>query len=257
MIFITAKKIEATAPFFLSKNDVKNYNRMFQNVVLKKNILLINTNHEISGFFDSGDNISEVNFSDFQKKIGKDKKYDLIISDLIFNSVPYNQLEKTIYSLKHHISEGGFLLTRAHYISPEIGLDFIKEKYENCLKKIFQYNDFEFSIFLAGMFLNLSVDLGASLPEFNYNKKIAKDMFFDFMAEVEERLDMRQKKILLTADCIIDNFPKFYSVPLLNLDKLITDNFIIKDLKLSFDYLGSEFFPIYALKKGNNENTFY
>jgi len=257
-----------SSPFRLSLEDIKNYNKLIGRGD-SKNILLLGATPELRTMFSFRKNtitladfssemmesMSQVN-KDINRKnetwleidwlkldnYFKERNFSLIIGDLVLRNINYDKQKKFLKITSRLLTKRGKFITRLHFINKslrtkDLGL-IIRESFDERLKK-----DRDLEDLIASRLFDKNIDL--------VEKKVNKDNFKKKLRKYlkKEKVSKKEKAVLNNVLYKWTGKRTWTQRSEKEIEKLLLKDFIMKDRIISSDYVDSEFYPIYVLKK--------
>ena len=256
-----------TFPFRPSKKDIKNY---FSGIDSNKKILLLGATPEIREIFSK--NSSKITVADFSiemmeemtklgYKINKNKEewikidwlnldkffednyFDFILGDLVLRNIETKYQSKFLNKISRLLNKEGIFITRIHCFNKKM----INFKSENIIKNAFKKYSVLKSKLIEDLITSRLFDKNTNLK----NKKINKEKFTnDIYNYLNNKTTSKREKVVL------ENILKKWRGKRTwvqntkeELEKMFLDSFYINKNINSGDYIDSEFYPVYKMKK--------
>jgi len=263
-----------TSPFRPSCEDIKNYSLILNRLKTKNKILLLGSTPEIRKIlskFDSSIIIADFSFKMisgmifFNKSINETKEkwiksdwmaldkfiknnyFDVIVGDLFLRNInPQLQLE-CLRKISRLLKKSGYLITRIHLLNEDITKLSSKKIIRNIFDKELDIDNKLIEDLITSRLFDKNTNFGT--------KEINKRKFTDNIGKyIKNNIRNKREKLVL------NNIFKKWITPkgfpertwtqrtTKEIDQLLSQYFVIRDLRMSFDYKDSEFYPIYVLK---------
>jgi len=259
-----------TSPFRPSFGDIKNYSDTLKQYKTKKNILLLGSTPEIREVLsklNSSVTIADFSFEmilgmlSFGKKIVQDQEnwikinwmdlnkflksncFDLIIGDLVLRNIESNFQSKFLNDISKLLKPKGKIITRIHFFNEDL-IDIDSNKIiMDVFKKVKNIDNKLVEDLIASRLLDKNTGFK--------NKKNNKELFAkNINYFLKNKANSKRERLILSD--IIEKWvgPRIWTQRTQKeIEKLLISDFVIKDKKISKDYIDSEFYPMYILKK--------
>lgn len=258
------------SPFRPSCEDVKNYEEILKRIGRKEKVLILGATPELRDIAAKMNlDVVVADFSlsmvrgmlkfgkyatKYQEKwviadwlaLGKflktDNCFDIILGDLILRNIEPTLQGAFLEKISNLLVPGGFFITRIHFINENL----LNLNSAILIKKIFDEYPHRIGKFLEDLITSRLFDKNTDFKQ----HKISKDFF---LTDINNFLknSLRNKKEKSILNNVIrkwggkDTWTQRTSQ---EVDALLMENFIIRNLRLASDYKDSEFYPIYVLE---------
>lgn len=264
-----------SSPFIISFEDIKNYLLIIKRLKNKEKILLLGSSPEIREILSKLDLYTAVaDFSlemisgmmrfghidktkerwietDWLKldKFFENNYFDIILGDLFLRNIDFSLQAKYLKKISGLLKKDGYLITRIHFVNEEI----IKLSLKKIIKSIFK--EYKYKRVEKRLIEDLIASRLFDKNTDSKNKIVDKKKFADAVKDYKKNTKSQKEKLILNN--ILEkwtppgNFPQrtWTQRTAKEIDKLLLNYFIIRDIKISSDYQDSEFYPIYVLKR--------
>lgn len=270
-------------PFRPSENDIKNYSYYIKKIS-PKNVLILGSTPELrdltsklkiktfimdysvnmilvmSKFLKVAKPENEIwirsNWFDQNINI---KSFDIIIGDLILRNVPLHIQEKFMKIISNMLIPNGHIVFRVHLLNKGL----IKKDSAKIIKNIFKENPLKKDINNKDLFIykrNIEDLITSKLFDINTNLKLKITDKKRFSKNIKDYL--KNNDLSEIHKSILENILKKWRTSVSwiqreerEIEDLLKRYFKIEDKKISEDYKDSNYYPIYLLKKLNDNKN--